>query len=78
MKNHGKEQERKVLVTIRSQRRPVTLESWRYWEIVGELLFMGADRFEAYEAARWCGSKATPGDKKELSCGITMEVMKDA
>ena len=73
-----KEQERKVYVTIRSQRKPVRLETWRYWEIVGEMQFQGADRFEAYEAARWCGRTAKPGDKQELPCGIVLEVSEDA
>ena len=73
-----KEQERRVLVTIRSERKPITMDTWRYWEIVGELRFLGVERFEAYEAARWCGNKAKPGDKQELSNGITMEVSEDA
>lgn len=68
--------ERKVYVTIRSAagRRPVKIETWRYWEIVGELQFMGADRFEAYDAARWCARDAKPNDKKEIRNGITLEV----
>ena len=73
-----KEKERRVLVTIRSKRKPITLDTWRYWEIVGELRFLGVERFEAYEAARWCGRTAKPGDKQELPCGITLEVMEDA
>ena len=69
-------QERKVYVTIRSvtQRKAVKYESWRYWEIVGELMFRSADRQDAYDAARWCGRFAKPGDRRELSPDITMEV----
>ena len=71
--------ERKVYVTIRSAagRRPVKLEIWRYWEIAGELQFMGLDRLEAYDAAKWCARTAKDGDKKGLSNGISMEVAKD-
>lgn len=69
-------QERKVYVTIRSttQRKAVKFECWRYWEIVGELMFRSADRQDAYDAARWCGRFAKPGDRRELAPDITMEV----
>ena len=69
-------QERKVYVTIRSPgyKKSVVFETWRYWEIVGELIFRSADRLEAYEAARWCGRFARPGDRRELFPDITMEV----
>ena len=69
-------QERKVYVTISSttMRKPVKFESWRYWEIVGELIFRSADRLDAYDAARWCGRFAKPGDRRELAPDITMEV----
>lgn len=69
-------QERKVYVTIRSttQRKAVKFEIWRYWEIVGELIFRSADRLDAYDAARWCARFAKPGDRKELFPDISLEV----
>ena len=75
-KQQKQQPERKVYVTIRSttQRKAVKFESWRYWEIVGELMFRSADRLDAYDAARWCGRFAKPGDRRELAPDITMEV----
>ena len=29
-------------------------EIGRYWEIVGELIWRGADRIKAYDTAKWC------------------------
>lgn len=68
--------ERRVLVTIRSggTKKPATFETWRYWEIVGELVWRSANRLDAYDAARWCGRFAKPGDRRELFPDITMEV----
>lgn len=40
-------------MTISLGGKTVRLETWRYWEIVGELQFMGADRCDAIEAAKW-------------------------
>lgn len=77
MKRLEQKEERKVYVMIRSKAgktKPVKLETWRYWEIVGELRYMGVERFEAYDAARWCARDARIGDKKELSGEITVEV----
>lgn len=69
--------ERKVYVTIRSASgRKEKLENWRYWEIVGALQWMGADRQLAYEAAKWI-QKLEPGEKKTLPKGITVEVEKE-
>lgn len=69
-------QERKVYVTIRSatQKKAVKFECWRYWEIVGELMFRSAERQDAYDAARWVARFAKKGDKRELAPDITMEV----
>lgn len=71
-------QGRKVIVAIRSSRRKAaTLDTWRYWEIVGELQFMGADRVSAVDAAKWC-IRAKPGDFTKIllseSEEITLEV----
>ena len=68
MKNAKKEtQDRKVYVTIRSPAgKKEKLETWRYWEIVGALQWMGANRQQAYDAARWC-IKAKPGSWYEIN-----------
>lgn len=67
-------QERKVVVTILStdKRKPVVLETWRYWEIVGELRWMGVDYLAATDAAKWC-QRAKPGDINRVD-DILMEV----
>lgn len=70
-------QERKVVVTILSadKRKPVVLETWRYWEIVGELRWMGVDYLAATDAAKWC-QKAKPGETCEiLPHSVIVEVM---
>lgn len=71
--------ERKVCVIIRSadKKKPVVLDTWRYWEIVGALQWMGADRQTSYDAAKWC-QQLHPGDSQTLPNGITMEVTADA
>jgi hypothetical protein len=67
-------QERKVIVTIRSadKKKPVTLDTWRYWEIVGELRWMGVDYVQATDAAKWA-QRAKPGDINRVD-DILMEV----
>lgn len=65
-KQQKQQPERKVYVTIRSttQRKAVKFECWRYWEIVGELMFRSADRQDAYDAPGGAGdlpSRATGG-----------------
>ena len=71
-------QERKVYVTIRSPAgKKEKLETWRYWEIVGALQWMGADRQTSYDAAKWL-RQLNPGDSQTLPNGITMEVTADA
>lgn len=70
-------QERKVCVTIRSadKRKPSVLDTWRYWEIVGALQWMGADYVQATDAAKWA-IRAKAGDS--LTVGeIRMEVKAD-
>ena len=70
-------QERKVLVTIRSadKRKPVVLDTWRYWEIVGELRWMGVDYVQAIDAAKWA-QRAKPGETCEiLPHSVIVEVM---
>lgn len=61
MRSKQPEKERKILATFRSERKKETLETWRYWEIIGALQWMGADRQTAYEQAKYI-QKAKPGD----------------
>ena len=69
-----KKEERKVYVMIRSraEHKPVKLETWRYWEIVGELISMHAERQAAYDAARWCARMAKRGDRLEIAPDISL------
>lgn len=67
-------QERKVYVTIRSGRKCEKLETWRYWEIVGALQWMGADRQTAYDAARWIYQLPVGSCQTLKQYGISMEV----
>ena len=48
-----------VTICLGNTRRK--LESWRYWEIVGELQWLGVERFDAYDAAKWT-IRANPGE----------------
>ena len=54
-------------MTIRSadKLKPVVLETWRYWEIVGELRWRGTDYPAATDAAKWA-QRSKPGDICEL------------
>lgn len=65
--------ERKVYVTIRSGRKKVTLDTRSYWQIVGEVQFIGEIRISATDAAKWC-LRAKPGDTMTLPNGTTLEV----
>ena len=68
-----------TIVTIKGGTKSdsVKFESHRYWEIVGELAWRGADRNQSYDNAKWCG-RAEPGSEKSIkvSCGpeITLKV----
>ena len=54
-------------------------ESSRYWEIVGELGWRGADRNQSTDNAKWC-SRAEPGSEKTILLAgypaISMKVRK--
>ena len=56
-----------TVVTIKGGKKSDTVkfESWKYWEIVGELAWRGADRNQAYDNAKWC-SRAEPGSEKTI------------
>ena len=57
----------------------VKFESHRYWEIVDELGWRGADRNQATDNAKWCG-RAEPGSEKTVLLAgypaISMKVRK--
>lgn len=75
MAKKQQEPERKIFVIISNGKRKEKLEAWRYWEIVGALQWMGADRQTAYDAAKWA-IRAKAGDS--LTVGeISMEVTED-
>lgn len=81
VKRNGGQPERKVLVTIRShnkqnRNKTVTLESWKFWEIVDELRLLGIDRITVYDAAKWAG-RANPGDEKTVTETIKMDVKEE-
>ena len=40
-------------------------ERHRYWEIVGELSWRGADRNQSIDVAKWC-YRAEPGSEKSI------------
>ena len=70
-----KKEEQKIYVSLRSlDGKKEKLETWRYWEIVGALQWMGEDRQTAYDAARLL-QQLLPGEKQILPNGTTMEVL---
>ena len=73
MKAKNTEPEKKIVVTIKAGTRKETLDTWRYWEIVGALQWCGADRQTAYDTAKVL-ARAKPGDRWEIQPGITLEV----
>ena len=54
----------------------VKFDSWRHWEIVGELVWRGANRFDAEDAAKWA-AKAPIGLEKTIKPGILLKIRKD-
>lgn len=66
------EKKPRLYVTISSGGKSVKLETWRYWEIVGELQFMGADRCDAIEAAKW--AMMAQAGERIITGKIEMEV----
>lgn len=72
-RNKQEQPEKRTVVTIKAGSRKETLDAWRYWEIVGALQWMGADRQTAYDTAKIL-ARAKPGDRREIQPGITLEV----
>lgn len=56
-----------TIITIKGGKKSDTVkfESWKYWEIVGELTWRGADRNQSYDNAKWC-SRAEPGSETDI------------
>lgn len=73
MRNSKKEPERERIAVFRSGRKKETIETWRYWEIVGALQWMGADRLTAYDTAKWI-QQAKPGDTRTVPPGIDIQI----
>jgi len=61
------------IAVFRSGKKKETLDTWRYWEIVGALQWMGADRLTAYDTAKWV-QNAQPGESREIQPGITITI----
>ena len=56
-----------TVVTIKGGMKSETAKfaGWKYWEIVGELTWRGADRNQSIDAAKWC-YRAEPGTEKSI------------
>lgn len=56
-----------TIVTISGGETSLTvrIESWKYWEIMGELRWKGADRNQALDTAKWC-MRAESGSEKSI------------
>lgn len=75
MASNKKDPEPIRYAVIRSgrQRETTTQETWRYWEIVGTLQWMGAARQTAYDTAKWI-IKAKAGDTIAIEPEIYIEI----
>lgn len=63
-----------TIVTIQNfGKKTEKLETYKYWEIVGELIWRGAERMEAYEAGKWC-RRAEPGQEKDVKPDILLKI----
>lgn len=73
MRNSKAAPERERIAVFRSGKKKETLDTWRHWEIVGALLWMGADRLTAYDTAKWI-QQAKPGDTRTVQPGIDIQI----
>ena len=55
------------------EQKPFRVQSWKYWEILGELIWRKIDRLEAIDAAKWA-TKAKPGMKLKIGQNYILEV----
>ena len=74
MKKQAAPQRRIVAVLRCGKKMMDALDTWRYWEIVGALQWMGADRALAYEQAKYI-QKAKPGDTWRIVPDISIEII---
>ena len=74
MRNSKAAPERERIAVFRSGKKKETLDTWRYWEIVGALQWMGADRLTAYDTAKWI-QQAKPGDTRTAQPGIDIQIL---
>ena len=65
--------EHRLHVIIRKGRKKEIVGSYMYYSIVDILRTFGADRQDAYDAAKWAG-RATDGVEKTIAPNITMEI----
>lgn len=73
MRNSKAAPERETVVIFRSGNKKETISTWKYWEIVGALQWMGADRLTAYDTAKWI-QQAKPGDARTVQPGIDIQI----
>lgn len=76
MRNSKTAPGRERIAVFRSGKKKETLDTWRYWEIVGALQWMGADRLTAYDTAKWI-QQAKPGESRDIQPGITITIEKE-
>ena len=65
-----------LLIISGGRSKTVKFESWKFWEIVGELIWRGANRFDAEDAAKWA-MKAPIGLEKTVKPDILLKIRKD-
>ena len=73
MRNSKAAPKRERIAVFRSGKKKEILETWRYWEIVGALQWMGADRLTAYDTAKWI-QQAKPGDTRTVQPSIDIQI----
>lgn len=74
MRNSKPAPGRERAAVLRSGKKKEVLDTWRYWEIVGALQWMGADRLSAYDTAKWI-QQAQPGESREIQPGIKINII---
>ena len=72
MNNNPIQQDTKVIISggkrASDMSYNIILDSYKYWEIVGALMWKCVDRFEAYDLAKWI-RKASVKEEKEIKIG---------
>ena len=54
------QQDTVVTISGGKYQKPAKFETYKFWEVLGEISWRGADRFQAEDAAKWA-RKAEPG-----------------